>query len=158
VKQPVSWPIAGCEQDIFQNGDLDYDGSSYIPDWPDGSPTHPTSYSYLGPFDAHGKPYPQIQFETTVALSEADCHTDTGTGCTAPPLGPGNAPTFYPFWTLGRDPHTHLCVWNFGNDIAGQTTQTFDGDAEYGTPDITRTGGTIASTVVANPQLSGGCA
>ena len=37
----LSWPIAGCQDNFFQNGDLDFDGSSYIRDWPDGSPNHP---------------------------------------------------------------------------------------------------------------------
>src|ERR1039458_8580121 len=95
--ETVSWPIAGCQDNYFQNGDLDFDGSSYIKDWPDGSPNHPTSFAYIGPF-SHGKSYPKIQFETDVAASEADCNVTTGAGCTAPPTGA----KFYPFWTLGN--------------------------------------------------------
>jgi hypothetical protein len=153
----VSWPVAGCQDNVFQNGDLDFDGSSYIADWPDGTGHHPTSFSYLGPFDALGHPYPQIQFETDLAGSEFDCNTFTGAGCTAPPLGPGNAPTFYPFWTLGRNALSGVCVWNFGNSIAGRTTQSFGGDAEYGTPDVARYGGTLTSQVISNPQLTTQC-
>ena len=48
--EKLNWPIAGCQDNYFQNGDLDFDGSSYIPDWPDGSPNHPTSFAYIGPF------------------------------------------------------------------------------------------------------------
>ncbi|HEX8730810.1 MAG TPA: hypothetical protein VF725_02010 [Ktedonobacterales bacterium] len=157
VTRNVSWPVAGCQDNVFQNGDTDFDGSSYIADWPDGSPSHPTSFSYSGPFDANGHLYPQIQFETDVGGSETFCNTNTGVGCTAPPLGPGNAPTFYPFWTIGRSGRTGACVWNFGNRITGQTTQSFGGPAEYGAPNIARYGGTLASAVLANPQLGRGC-
>ncbi len=152
-----SWPIAGCEDNFFQNGDLDFDGSSYIADWPDGSPNHPSPFRYLGPFDAHGSPYPSIQFETDLAGSEALCNVVTGAGCTAPPVGAA----FYPFWTIGK--HTlsgsgpSTCLWAFGNTIAGETTQSFGGDAQYGTPDVARYGGTLTSPVIPNPQFSGAC-
>jgi hypothetical protein len=157
VTRNISWPVAGCQDNVFQNGDVDFDGSSYIADWPDGSSSHPTPFSYSGPFDAHGRPYPQLQFETDLAGSEANCDTSTGTGCTAPPLGSNNAPTFYPFWTIGRSARSNACVWNFGNTIAGQTTQNFGGAAEYGAPDVARYGGTLTSAVLANPQLSWRC-
>jgi hypothetical protein len=142
------WPIAGCQDNFFQNGDLDFDGSSYAKDWPDGQPNHPTSFAYIGPF-SHGKSYPQIQFETDIAGSEADCNVTTGAGCTAPPGGA----EFYAFWSL-----THSCVWNFGNVIPGRTATDFGGDAQYGTPDIARYGGTLTSPVLSNPQFSGPCA
>ena len=149
-----SWPIAGCLDTVFQNGDLDFDGSSYRTDWPDGSAKHPTSFEYLGPFTPHGRTYPSVQFETNVAASESLCNTETGAGCTARPVGAD----FYPFWTLGsaRGPG-HACVWNFGNVIAKRTVATFGGDAEYGTPDIARFGGTLTSPVLPNPQLSTRC-
>ncbi len=92
----VSWPVAGCQQDVFQNGDLDYDGSSYRADGPDGSPSTPTSFQYLGPF-SRGRPYPEVQFETDAAASEFSCNVGTGIGCAAPPAGAA----FYPFWSLG---------------------------------------------------------
>src|SRR5580693_4134426 len=57
--EKLNWPIAGCQDNFFQNGDLDFDGSSYIHDWPDGSPNHPTSFAYIGPF-THGRSYPKI--------------------------------------------------------------------------------------------------
>jgi hypothetical protein len=149
VNSTVSWPIAGCQTNFFQNGDLDYDGTSYVADWPDGSANHPTSFQYIGPFTNGLHTYPQIQFETDAAGSEANCNIGTGAGCAVPPLGPGNAPTFYPFWTL-----SHGCLWNFGNIIAGRTAQSFGGAAEYGTSDVARYGGTLASAVLSNPQLS----
>jgi hypothetical protein len=149
VNSTTTWPIAGCEANFFQNGDLDYDGSSYVADWPDGSANHPTSFQYIGPFTNGLDTYPQVQYETDGVDSEANCDTSTGAGCTVPPLGPGDAPTFYPFWSL-----SHGCQWNFGNDIAGQTAQDFGQDAQYGSPDLARFGGTSISAVLSNPQLS----
>ena len=152
-----SWPVAGCEQNITQNGDLDFDGNAYTPNWPDGSPNHPTSYKYTGPFDAAGNSYPSVQFETDLAASENDCNTVTGAGCTVPP----HAAAFYPFWTIGKQaPITGrraACLWNFGNTIPGVTTNNFGRQAEYGTPNTARFGGTIISSVMANPQLSSDC-
>ena len=145
--EKLSWPIAGCQDNYFQNGDLDFDGSPYISDWPDGSPNHPTSFAYIGPY-SHGRSYPQIQFETDAAGSEANCNVTTGAGCAVPPGGA----KFYPFWSLSRG-----CVWNFGNVIPGQTRTAFGGDAQYGTPDTARYGGTIISPVLSNPQTNGRC-
>jgi hypothetical protein len=149
--EKLNWPIAGCQDNYFQNGDLDFDGSSYIHDWPDGSATHPTSFAYIGPF-THGRSYPQIQFETDIAGSEADCNVATGAGCTAPPLGA----KFYAFWSLSRS-HQLGCSWNFGDVIRGRTITDFGGDAQYGTPNVARYGGTLTSPVLANPQTKRWC-
>lgn len=157
VAETWSWPIAGCEQDFTQNGDLDFDGNSYVADWPDGSKNHPTTFNYAGPFDADGHSYPSVQFETDVAGSENDCNVATGVGCTALPHGAA----FYPFWTIGRGPaflgHGGACAWNFGNIIPGATVNTLGGVAEYGTPNTARYAGTVISPVVVNPQLSTRC-
>ena len=91
-----TWPIAGCIDNVFQNGDLDFDGTSYQADWPDGSSGHPSSFQYIGPF-SNGQAYPKIQFQTNVGASEILCDTETGAGCTALPAGAA----FYPFWSLG---------------------------------------------------------
>jgi hypothetical protein len=152
---PITWPVAGCLDTAFQNGDLDFDGTSYMADWPDGSRDHPTAFEYLGPFTPHGRVYPTIQFETNVAGSESLCNTDTGAGCTALPVGAA----FYPFWTLGKGQGNtgQVCVWNFGNVIQHRTVASFGGTAEYGTPDIARYGGTLTSVQLPNPQLSTRC-
>lgn len=148
------WPIAGCLDTVFQNGDLDFEGTSYRADWPDGSRGHPSPFAYLGPFTPRGGVYPTIQFETNVGGSEILCNTETGAGCTVPPVGAA----FYPFWTLGRTPGLgRVCAWNFGNVIAHRTVRSFGGDAEYGTPDIARFGGTSTSAPMPNPQLSTRC-
>jgi hypothetical protein len=152
--------VTGCLDNFFQNGDLDFDGTSYQKDWPDGSPNHPTSFRYIGPFDAQGHPYPSIQFQSNAPASEFLCNTTTGLNCDLKPLGS----KFYPFFTLNRVQRlagsgapAHACVWNFGNVIPGVTAQSFGRDAQYGVPDVARFGGDNTSKVMANPAFSKGC-
>ena len=148
-----------CLAGRFQNGDLDFDGTDYVPNtWPDGTKNHPTAFQYAGPFQASGKPYPQIQFETDVAASEILCNTTTGVGCTALPIGA----QFYPFWSLSPQfsalgSHRTSCVWNFGN-VLPRTIKTFGKDAQYGTPNVARFAGTVISPVQSNPEFTGACA
>jgi hypothetical protein len=142
-----------CYQDAFQNGDLDFDGTAYVPDWPNGSRNFPTSIQYVGPF-TRGHIYPNVQFETDAAGSEALCNVATGAGCTAPPI----SAQFYPFWSLtNKHASPGVCVWNFGNDIANVTTNDFGKAAQYGAPDVARYGGTLASPVMANPEFAKNC-
>jgi hypothetical protein len=149
-----TWGVAACEQDFTQNGDLDFDGNSYIADWPDGSPNHPTSYRYAGPFDAQGNPYPYVQIETNVAASENDCDVVGGTGCTVVPRGAA----FYPYWSIGKQQGGGSgCVWNFGNTIPGVTVNDLGRQSGYGTPNTARFAGTIITPVMPNPQLSAKC-
>ena len=86
-----------CYNNRFQNGDLDFDGQSYQPDWPNGSPNHPTSFQYVGPFTNGGQTYPQVQFESDIGGSSNLCNVATGAGCTVAPI----SAKFYPFWSLG---------------------------------------------------------
>jgi len=147
-----------CFADRFQNGDLDFDGLDYVASsWPNGTRNHPTAFQYAGPFQRNGKPYPQIQFESDIGGSSALCNVATGAGCTVAPIGA----QFYPFWSLSAQINpfgvrTTQCAWNFGNVIPG-TVKTFGKDAQYGTPDVARYGGTIISAVQPNPQFSGTC-
>ena len=159
----TSWTqaVTGCEDNQFQNGDLDYDGSSYIADWPDGSANHPTSFRYLGPFDASGNSYPSVQWETDGPGSENSCLNGSNSACKVPPDGAA----FYPFWSMTNlqgltgvtTAQPNPCVWNFGNDIAGITTNDFGKDAQYGSNASTHFFGTIASAVTPNPTSHGGC-
>jgi hypothetical protein len=147
-----------CFDNRYQNGDLDFDGLSYQGSaWPNGTAAHPTAFEYVGPFQAGGRPYPHIQFETNVGASEILCDTATGTGCTVPPQGS----KFYPFWSLSLQPaplgsHQTVCEWNFGN-VLPRTFKTFGKDAQYGSPDLAIFGGTSISPVQANPQFTGAC-
>jgi hypothetical protein len=152
-----------CFNNRFQNGDLDYDGTSYqTGTWPDGSPNHPQSIRYVGPFQADGQPYPLAQFETDGPQSEILCDVHTGSGCTLPPRGGAD---FYPYWTLtskqalkpGMFPKG-ACVWNFGSTISHITTNTFGADKEYGVRDPKWYGGTfITPKPVPNPEVTKGC-
>src|SRR5437763_8607835 len=118
--------IAGC-YDLAQAGDLDFDGTSYLPDWADGTANTPTSIKIssalgngVGPVSSPGgkndysHPYSAFQFETAVLVAEAragTCSPTNPSGCKVPPVGA----VFYPFYTqagLGRN-----CVFMFGNDI-----------------------------------------
>ncbi len=139
-----------CLGTRYQNGDLDFDGTDYVPNtWPNGTRNHPTSFEYAGPFQASGKPYPQIQFETNVGGSEILCDTGTGVGCAVPPAGS----QFYPFWSLSPQ-HSAL----ESRVTSSRTFKTFGKDAEYGTPDVARFAGTSTSAVLPNPETTGVCA
>jgi hypothetical protein len=146
--------VPGC-LNLAQGGDLDYDGSSYVADWPDGTRNNATSFllssangERIGPLsgtrgdgkdgdrrDRHDnkdgeykQPYPQLQIETDVGASEGTCMSN-GTGCTVPP--PGAA--FYPFYATATS-RDH-CVLLFGN-FRGEGIDNFGGDAQYGTPNL----------------------
>jgi hypothetical protein len=153
------YPVAGCEQDQFQNGDLDFEGNSYRPQWPNGSSSFPQAFRYVGPFTG-GQPYAQAQFETDVGGSEFLCDPGSGSQCTAKPIGA----KFYPFWSMNNTQAlpgltgSGACVWNFGNVISGVTSTAFGKDGQYGTPHTARFGGTLASAVISNPTLGAGCA
>jgi hypothetical protein len=132
--------ITGCQDNVFQNGDLDFDGSPYWTEWPTSA--NPTNL-YPGSF-VEGQPttvdartgrtdgYGQFQFQTDIALSESQCTPTTLSGCTVPPVGPGG---FYPYWSQssggGRNDQGNGCTWEFGNVSDG--VNTYGKDAQYGT-------------------------
>src|SRR5205085_1500665 len=97
--------LPGCIN-FATGGDLDFDGSSYLPDWPDGTSNTPTSLQIgsvlgngAGPVSSpagrsdYRHPYSSMYFDTEVAAFESSCMPD-GSGCTVPP---SNA-AFYPFF------------------------------------------------------------
>jgi hypothetical protein len=151
--------VTGCLDNFFQNGDLDFDGTSYQPNtWPNGTSNHPTAFRYIGPFTRAGNLYRQIQFESNAPASEILCNTTTGAGCDVKPQGSA----FYPFWSLNNTQRVDgaprgACVWNFGNVLPGVTKRTFGKDAQYGVPDVARFGGTNTSPVMPNPARTGNC-
>jgi hypothetical protein len=118
--------VTGCEDNLTQNGDLDFDGTPYYRDWPDSrNPGRfPSPFLQQQP-TTHGARYPFLQFETDVPASEFNtCVPGNLKGCAVPPPGaPGH---FYPFYTQAMvGGH---CVWEFGNMHNGAT---FGGDAQY---------------------------
>jgi len=117
----------GC-LDFFSGGDIDFDGTSYWPDWPTGvSPTATTPGSFVQSAPtSNGHAYPQSFFQTDVALSESTCGDNIG-GCTVPPSGPGN---FYPYWSTITSGNS--CSIVFGNVAGGGAVNDFGGTAQYG--------------------------
>ena len=119
--------VTGC-LDIFAGGDLDFDGTSYWPDWPNSNVpnTFPSTFLQAAPTSA-GQSYSSWQIQTDAALSESTCKFPVLTGCAVPP--PNSPGQFYPYWTL-----TKACLWEFGNMTNGNAFGKF---AQYGTPDVT---------------------
>jgi hypothetical protein len=117
----------GC-LDFLSGGDIDFDGTSYWPDWPTGvAPTNTTPGSFVQSAPtSNGHAYPQSFFQTDVALSESTCGNDIS-GCTVPPSGPGN---FYPYWSTITSGNT--CSIVFGNVAGGGAVNDFGGTAQYG--------------------------
>ncbi len=146
--------LPGC-LDFGQGGDIDFDGTSYLPDWPDGTFKTPTSLainsvlnSGIGPVSVGGgqyvHPYSSIQFETDLLASESTCQP-TGVGCVVPPPGA----VFYPFFAQSGSGAS--CNMTFGNDIRGQTVNDFRRAVQYGTPNLPWFFGQASSGVRPNP-------
>lgn len=115
--------VTGCDENFTQNGDIDFDGTSYWPDWPNSVKPgkFPSPFLQRAPTTVNGANYSQFQFQTDAALSESTC---TGSsGCAVPP--PNSPGAFYPYWTSPS-----ACTWEFGNMPNGST---FGGDGQYGT-------------------------
>lgn len=121
--------VTGCEDNVFQNGDLDFDGSPYWPEWP----TSATAGTYPGSFvqslpSSRGKAYSQLFIQTDLALSESTCTAGSLSGCGVPaPNSPG---AFYPYWSEAAS-HGH-CTLEFGNVSGGPGVTDFGKTAQYG--------------------------
>jgi hypothetical protein len=116
--------VTGCLDDVFQNGDLDFDGSGYWTEWPTSTVPniYPSTFLQSLPASVGGNSYPQFQFQTDAALSESTCNFPDPTGCVVPPP---NAPgQFYPHWTLSNG-----CRLEFGNMSNGNS---YGNEQQYG--------------------------
>jgi hypothetical protein len=160
--------LPGCLA-FAQGGDLDFDGTSYLADWPDGTRHNATSLSIssahghgIGPLSwsngdhDYTKPYRQMQFETEINASVPTC-MPSGAGCVLPPGGAA----FYPFYSLHRARDHHgwddrrdhdRCEMEFGN-LTGRDFDDFGGIAQYGTPNLDWFFATLSSGVVPNPCI-----
>jgi hypothetical protein len=119
--------VTGCLDAFTQNGDLDFDGTSYWPDYPNSLKPgpFPTPILQQQPTTSGGARYAKIQFETDAPASEINtCAPDTPQGCAVPP--PNSPGHFYPYYTQARV--GGQCVWEFGNMSNGNT---FGGDRQY---------------------------
>ena len=139
--------VAGC-LDLAEGGDIDFDGTSYRADWPNGTTTTatPVLFTGMGPVSA-GQGYGTIQFETDAPASESTC-TPSGAGCVIPPHGAA----FYPFYTISQV--SVPCIATFGTDVTkgpGKTTDDFAKDAQYGSSNVAWFFGTNSGGVRANP-------
>ena len=138
--------VSGCILFFVQNGDRDFDGTSYWSDWPESlTPRrHPSPFLQREPL-TRGRRYGRIQFQTTAAGNEATC-MPTGEGCAVPPPGaPGN---FYPWWTQAKVDGT--CVWEFGQMHNGQS---FGRTHQFGKPSAYFFG-TLQGPIMPNPRCA----
>lgn len=139
------YPVSGCSG----ANDPGFDGASYILDWPDGSPNHPTPVLFGSP-TTNGAPYQEAAFETDLPRIEASdyggtCDRTTGAGCTDPPITDDGVPAdFYPYYSTvrvgGRRGYGEdwggggaECRWGIGSTLP-DTIDNFGGSssAEYG--------------------------
>jgi hypothetical protein len=138
--------VTGCIQFFTQNGDIDFDGTSYWPNYPNSvnPDSFPSTFQQMQPVTNGGAGYDRVLFETDVAASESTCSPSTLAGCAAPPpQAPGK---FYPYWTQAKV--GGQCVWEFGQMTNGHT---FGGAAQYGGP-THRYFGNLAGHVRPNPS------
>jgi hypothetical protein len=128
--------VSGCGET-----NTGFDGTSYQPDWPDGSPNHPTAILFGSP-TTNGQNYQRVAFEANLPRIEAAdfggiCNRTTGDGCTNPPLtddvdasGNRTPAAFYPFFSTQQS--GGQCTWAIGNDNPGVTINDFGGGSQYG--------------------------
>jgi hypothetical protein len=136
--------VTGCAN-FDGGGDLDFDGTSYWPDWPDKvrPDRYPSPFLQRQPL-TRGSLYSHMQFQTEVGASEATCQP-TGEGCAVPPPGaPGH---FYPYWTLARV--NGVCGWEFGQMSNGRS---FGKDRQYGKPALDWFFATLESPIMPLPH------
>jgi hypothetical protein len=128
--------IEGCE-----DANYGFDGMSYIRDWPDGNPLHPTPIFVKDPLIAtsssnrsYTTQYQQVAFEADTPRIEAvtgQCNRTTGQGCTyVPEADTGSPAVFYPFFNANQT--SSSCQWFAGNYYPGRTTNDWGGDSQYG--------------------------
>jgi hypothetical protein len=129
--------MSGCFDDYAQNGDLDYDGTSYYADYPtSATPTATLPGSFVQQLPTTGgAQYTSYFDQTDAALSETTCSAGSTTGCTVPPQGPGG---FYPYWSRVSG-SGGSCTIEFGN-VTGTGVNDMGGYAQYGTDQFSRLG------------------
>ena len=127
--------ISGCT-----NTNAGFDGLTYQPVWPDGNTLmHPEPFLFSSPRTGPGDRvnYSRMAFEADIPRIEPGNCRFTGVGCTLLPVTDKGAPVaFYPFFSIFRGGGQNQqgnggCVWAFGNDLPGATTD-FGRNAQYG--------------------------
>jgi len=135
--------VGGC-----QGEDFDFDGPTYLPDWPGTDPDAKTDSklharpvvfngSLIGSADGAGHQFDSTAFEADLPIIESNfgtgCSTVTGDGCSNPPPGA----SFYPFFSTGTDANGG-CVWQEGGANLPNSNYSFNGityadSTEFGT-------------------------
>ena len=133
-KQSSRIKVGGCIAE-----DLDFDGTSYLPDWPGTGATaridkafHATPITFSSPLliPSSGEALTNFDmqtFEADMPAFEPPCNTSTGEGCTLPPMGA----FFYPFFSTGMQ--KSACAWQFGGPTIAGSTGDFGGITQFGT-------------------------
>jgi hypothetical protein len=123
--------------------DGDYDGQSYLNDWPGTNPIpgqdrkfHPSPVMFTSPLMSNGKNFSTVAFETDLPRIEASdsqtnppfCDTATGANCVNPP----NGAQFYPFFSTAKNHGS--CTWQEGGRFIPHTVNDFGGSSvtEFG--------------------------
>jgi hypothetical protein len=162
--------LPGC-LNLAQGGDLDFDGTSYRVDWPDGTLNNATSLAIrsvagggIGPLSrsdegGYSEPFPIIHLQTNVAASEQNCQPK-GVDCVVPPMGA----RFYPFYAVanaddaiakadsGDSGDANTCALLFGN-FTGPAINNFGRDKQYGTANLSWFFGQNSNGPRANPCI-----
>jgi hypothetical protein len=115
---------------------IGFDGFDYQPVWPDGNRAqHPEPVMFSSPrIGGPGGPdYSRVAFEANLPRIESTCDETTGAGCTLIPVTDKGTPAaFYPFFSaLQRGDSSSSCLWAFGNDVPGASSD-FGRNAQYG--------------------------
>ena len=128
--------INGCT-----DTNVGFDSLGYQPVWPDSNRTlHPQPILFSSPRTGPGDnvQYSRVAFEADLPRIEFNtCDRTTGAGCTLiPTTDKGTPAAFYPFFSafqngVGDERGDGGCVWGFGNDLPGATTD-FGRNAQYG--------------------------
>jgi len=125
---------------IHVNGCTDtntgFDGFDYQPVWPDGNRAlHPEPVRFSSPLTGalDAVDYSRVGFEADLPRIESTCNRTTGAGCTLiPTTDKGTPAAFYPFFSaLRQGGQGNECLWAFGNDLPGASTD-FGRNAQYG--------------------------
>ncbi len=116
-----------------------FDGTPYQQVWPgtlqnakQDRALHPSSILFTSPLYNLSHNYDRVAFEADLPRIEfSTCHRSTGAGCTLiPTTDDGTPANFYPFFTTGSA--FGACYWQLGGAYIPGTTNTFGGNAEYG--------------------------
>lgn len=130
--QSLALPLTGC-----LDTNTGFDGTSYLPNWPDGTTNHPKPVLFSSPLTgtSFATPYDRAAFEADLPRVEApdfggSCNRSTGAGCTIIPVTDDGAPAaFYPYFSTVAT--SSGCRWGIGSTLAG-TISDFGKNAQYG--------------------------